>query len=395
LELNTMAAILAMMFTFIFFCSSSLAATITYNVLTMGAKPDGKTDSTKAFLTAWASACALAKPATIYVPPGRYLLRAAYFGGQNCKNPAITLRVDGTLVAPSDYRVIGNAGSWLKFESVSGVSIYGGTLDGQGSGLWACKASGRNCPSGATTLAFYSSNNIVINGLTSLNSQRFHIVMDGCHNAKLQAVKVSASGGSPNTDGIHLQSSSGVTILNSDIRTGDDCISIGPGNSNLWIETISCGPGHGISIGSLGWDLQEPGVQNVTVKDVTFTGTQNGVRIKTWSRASNGFVKGVLFQHIVMVNVDNPVIINQNYCPDDHNCPNQVSGVKISDVSYDNIHGTSGTQVAVKFYCSKEHPCSGIRLEDINLTYKDQTAKASCVNADGTALGSVQPTSCL
>ncbi|KAK3008219.1 hypothetical protein RJ639_015037 [Escallonia herrerae] len=379
-----MAAILALIFSFIFFCSSSLGATITYNVLTMGAKPDGKTDSTKAVLTAWASACALEKPAAIYVPPGRYLLRAAYFGGKNCKNPAITLRLDGTLVAPSDYHVIGNAGSWLKFESVSGVSIYGGMLDGQGSGLWACKASGRNCPSGATTLAFYSSNNIVVNGLTSLNSQMFHIVMDGCHNAKLQAVKVSASGRSPNKDGIHLQSSSDVTILNSHIRTGDDCISIGTGNSSLWIENVSCGPGHGISIGSLGWDLQEPGVQNVTVKD-------------TWSResASNGFVKGVLFQNIVMVNVDNPVIIDQNYCPNHHNCPKQVSGVKISDVSYDNIHGTSGTQVAVKFQCSKEHPCSGIRLEDMNLTYKDRTAKASCLNADGTASGSVQPTSCL
>lgn len=78
------------------------------------------------------------------------------------------------------------------------------------------------------------------------------------------------------------------------------------------------------SIGSLGWDLQEPGVQNVTVKTVTFKGTQNGVRIKTWARASNGFVKSVLFQHLVMVNVQNPVIIDQNYCPDKKNCPGQV-----------------------------------------------------------------------
>ncbi|KAE9451851.1 hypothetical protein C3L33_16248, partial [Rhododendron williamsianum] len=80
--------------------------------------------------------------------------------------------------------------------------------------------------------------------------------------------------------------SSGVTVLNSRIATGDDCISIGPGSSNLWIENVACGPGHGISIGSLGWELQEPGVQNVTVKTVTFTSTSNGVRIKTWGRPS-------------------------------------------------------------------------------------------------------------
>lgn len=86
----------------------------------------------------------------------------------------------------------------------------------------------------------------MINGVTSLNSQMFHIVIDRCHNVKVQGVKVSAAGNSPNTDGIHVQLSSSVTILNSNIATGDDCISIGPGTTNLWIESIACGPGHGI-----------------------------------------------------------------------------------------------------------------------------------------------------
>jgi polygalacturonase len=62
----------------------------------------------------------------------------------------------------------------------------------------------------------------------------------------VQGVRVSAAGDSPNTDGIHVQSSTGVTILNSRIGTGDDCVSIGPGTSNLWIENVACGPGHGI-----------------------------------------------------------------------------------------------------------------------------------------------------
>lgn len=95
-------------------------------------------------------------------------------------------------------------------------------------------------------LGIYNSKNIVISGLKSVNSQMFHILIDGCVNAKLQGVSISASSVSPNTDGIHLISSTGVTILNSKIGTGDDCISIGPGNSNLWIEKVACGPGHGI-----------------------------------------------------------------------------------------------------------------------------------------------------
>lgn len=74
----------------------------------------------------------------------------------------------------------------------------------------------------------------------------------------------------------------------------------------------------------MGKDLKEAGVQNVTVKTVTFTGTQNGVRIKTWGRPSNGFVRNVLFQDAIMENVENPVIIDQNYCSDNKGCPGQV-----------------------------------------------------------------------
>lgn len=86
----------------------------------------------------------------------------------------------------------------------------------------------------------------MVSGLTSLNSQMFHIVINGCQNVKAQGLKISAAGNSPNTDGIHVALSSTVTILNSIIGTGDDCISIGPGTSNLWIENVACGPGHGI-----------------------------------------------------------------------------------------------------------------------------------------------------
>ncbi|KAF8388649.1 hypothetical protein HHK36_027326 [Tetracentron sinense] len=388
---KSMSLLLSLLF--IVFCHSS-ANTAVYDVVKLGAKPDGRTDSTRSFLSAWGGACASITPAMIYVPKGRFLLKSATFAG-NCKNSDITIRIDGTLVAPSDYRVIGNAGNWLLFEGVTGVSIYGGILDGQGSGLWACKAAGNSCPSGATSLGFTRSKNIVINGLTSLNSQMFHVVINGCQNVNIRGVKITASGNSPNTDGIHVQLSTGVTIMNSGIKTGDDCISVGPGTKNLWIEQIACGPGHGISIGSLGKETQEPGVQNVTVKTVVFTGTQNGLRIKAWGRPSTGFVTGVLFQHAVMNNVQNPIVIDQNYCPRNEGCPGQVSGVQISQVTYQDIHGTSATEVAVKFDCSPKHPCRGIRLEDVKLTYQNKPAESSCANAGGTAYGFVEPTSCL
>ncbi|ERN07042.1 polygalacturonase [Amborella trichopoda] len=228
-----------------------------------------------------------------------------------------------------------------------------------------------------------------------MNSQLGHIAFNGCEDITVNGVTVRASGDSPNTDGIHVQQSVNIVIINTSIRTGDDCISIGPGTQNLWIEHMACGPGHGISIGSLGKDLEEPGVENVTVKDVVLSGTQNGVRIKTWARESNGYVRGVLFEEALMINVNNPIIIDQDYCPHNLNCPNQGSGVKISGVKYRNIRGTSASKVAVTFNCSPNAPCQDIRMENVELTYLNQLAQASCSHAEGSSSGVVYPQSCL
>lgn len=61
-------------------------------------------------------------------------------------------------------------------------------------------------------------------------------------------------------------------------------------------------------------------MQNVTVKKTVFTGTQNGLRIKSWARPSNGFVQGIRFIGAVMQNVQNPIVIDQNYCPHNLKC---------------------------------------------------------------------------
>lgn len=74
----------------------------------------------------------------------------------------------------------------------------------------------------------------------------------------------------------------------------------------------------------------------------------------------------------------------------------QSSGVKISQVQYNDIHGSSATPIAVDFDCSPTNPCSGIILQDINLTYGNTAAaQALCNNAGGSTSGIVIPPSCL
>uniref|UniRef100_A0A0A0KZM5 Polygalacturonase n=1 Tax=Cucumis sativus TaxID=3659 RepID=A0A0A0KZM5_CUCSA len=119
-----------------------------YNVITFGAKPDGKTDSTQSFLKAWMSACSSLTRSTINVPKGRFLLTSITFRGP-CKNSNITFQLNGTLVAPLDYNALGDSRYWILFTKVNGISFIGGNIDGKGTDYWACKGSGKKCPPGA------------------------------------------------------------------------------------------------------------------------------------------------------------------------------------------------------------------------------------------------------
>jgi polygalacturonase len=60
------------------------------------------------------------------------------------------------------------------------------------------------------------------------------------------------------------------------------------------------------------------------VTNSVFSGSDNGVRIKSWARPSNGFVRKVVYKNLIMKNVQNPIIIDQNYCPGNKGCPRQV-----------------------------------------------------------------------
>ncbi|KAL2897468.1 Polygalacturonase [Bienertia sinuspersici] len=141
--------------------------------------------------------------------------------------------------------------------------------------------------------------------------------------------------------------------------------------------------------------MNEEGVQNVTVKTAVISYSLSGVRIKSWGRPSNGFVKGIVFEDILMRNVFYPIVIDQNYCPHNINCPGQESGLQISDVKFNHIRGTSLRELAIQINCSATNPCTGIKLEKINFRFRNHEAKSFCKNAIGDVLGLGQLKSCL
>jgi galacturan 1,4-alpha-galacturonidase len=140
-------------------------------------------------------------------------------------------------------------------------------------------------------------------------------VVFGCENLNITNTRIAAPGDSPNTDGIKMADSTSITIKRMKIRTGDDCIAMLPGTKNVNIADLVCGPGHGISIGSLGKDGDQNDVTDISVRNCTFHNTSDGVRIKTWASPGIGKVSNLIYEDIFMNHVGNPIIIDQEYCP--------------------------------------------------------------------------------
>lgn len=161
--------------------------------------------------------------------------------------------------------------------------------------------------------------NSKIKDISLIDSKNVHINIFACKNITLKGIKIQAPAKSPNTDGIHIGLSTNISISDSEISTGDDCVSLSPGANNLDIENVKCGPGHGIGIGSIGGFRNEKDINGLVVRNCTFIGTQNGLRIKTWAHSHSTNVSNITFEHIKMTDVSNPIVIDQEYCPS-HNC---------------------------------------------------------------------------
>ncbi|KAL0342088.1 UNVERIFIED_CONTAM: putative polygalacturonase [Sesamum calycinum] len=241
-------------------------------------------------------------------------------------------------------------------------------------------------------MRFSRCNNIEIRGVVYKNSQKNHVSISECNNATVSGLHMTAPPKSPNTDGIDISSSTNIHIYNCTMETGDDCIAINGGTSYVTISEVVCGPGHGISIGSLGANGKYEEVEAINVSNCTFNGSTNGVRIKTWQGGS-GFARNINFSDINFIATDNPVIINQFYCPH-KTCANQASAVQVSDVTYIGLRGTSISKNAtVSFRCSDTVPCTNIILDDVDIRSFDPNTSttAVCINAHGTARSTASP----
>ncbi|KAL7125650.1 hypothetical protein ABFS83_14G130900 [Erythranthe nasuta] len=367
----------------------SLIGETIFDVTKFGAKGDGITDDAMAIIKAWRAACTTVGAAKVLIPRGEFVAGEVVMAGPCTAQKPITIEIQGNLLAYDDMSVY-TRGAWIMIEKVDGLVVTGGgTINGRGKEVWQYFTKGS--PPLPVSLILQSVQNAKMYNLNLVDSMGFHSKVTDSTNVAISNMKITAPGKSPNTDGCHMSSSRNINITDTVIGTGDDCISIGHGNYNILVARVTCGPGHGLSIGSLGKRPNETSMKGVTITNCTLVGTTNGARIKTYHASPQIEASSIYFQDIVMDRVKNPIIIDQHY---DSKKKREPSKVKISDVHFRNIRGTSISAVSISLNCSSTFPCQGIELSNIDLQPIAPIGplRSSCSNARFFVTGKINPT---
>ncbi|KAF9012593.1 glycoside hydrolase family 28 protein [Cyathus striatus] len=264
----------------------------------------------------------------------------------------------------------------------------GGTLDGVGQPWYDAFATNSSLLR-PIILTVFQASNVLVENINMVNSPEWHnLVNEGTdviyNNININAVS-NSSHSAKNTDGWNVYRSDRVTISNSVIVNGDDCVAFKPNATNVLVTNLDCTGSHGISVGSLGqfagmFDI----VENVLAKNIKMSNAANGARIKAWAgqNVGSGIVKNVTFENFIESKVDNPVVIDQCYMTSAAACTQFPSNTIIQDIWFNNISGTSTGSVVASLACSPGGRCSDINVNDFNLSSPTGAAKFTCQNVN-------------
>ncbi len=308
----------------------------TFDITAFGAKPGGLTDCSAAIRAA-IGACARTGGGRVLVPAGRFLTGAVRLeSGVN-----LHLDEDATLAFSRDPRAYLPV-VYTRYEGVEFMNyspfVYafeaeniavtgGGTLDGQAdaSHWWdwtrrmaADRSRLLDLAAKGTPVALrvfgdghfmrpnfvqpYRSRNVLIEGITVVNSPMWELHPCLCSNVTIRGVTIRSHG--PNNDGCDPESSTDVLIERCSFDTGDDCIAIKAGKNedgrrvhasseNIVIRDCQMKDGHGgVVIGS----EVTGGVRNVFAERCRMDSPHldRVLRFKTNS------VRGGVIEHIFM-----------------------------------------------------------------------------------------------
>ncbi|KAI0452255.1 glycoside hydrolase family 28 protein [Xylaria acuta] len=305
----------------------------------------------------------------------------------------VDIEIHGTLRWSSDIQYwlrsslpvtyAGRSTAWRVGGTDIRIRGFGTALfDGQGQ-LWYDQNRGQSNQNGRPiSLTLWHAKNVLIDGITWRQSQFWHTFVAYSENITMTNLDMNATSNSQwntvNTDGIDTWNSNNIFLQNWTVTCGDDCISMKGNSSNVYISNVHCYESGCAVIGSMGSNSAQPDyVSNVYYDNFTCTHSSNAAWIKTY--AGTGYVRNVTFANFKFTDVNQPIYVTP--------CIYSSSGcdssrLKISDIRWINITGTSRYNIASAIHCSGAAPCDGFKFENVNITNKDgrTTDKYLCSN---------------
>lgn len=379
-----------------------------------GARGDNHTEATSAFQAAVA-ACAGRGRGDVVVPAGTYLLRPV----QLVSHTTLVIEPGATLVAwsgvgwragwPNSSSVTCTANpyeskkpvvlpqleSLLFADGVANVTVKGGgRLDGQGWRWWPLRDKSQywhHCkPSlirlGGNNNSTTTSSHVTIDNLALHNSPHFNI-QAWADNARYTRINFTADTCPLNTDSLHVGGWN-VYIADCNVHSGDDCVPISKYSKNVLVERVQCSCGNGASPLIWGSTDKDAYIKNVTFRDMTFNGTRFGANIKSLA-SYLGTLHDVVFENFVLHDVAKAINIDLN---GQTNKQHDAQTILVRNVTFRNFTGDAN--IAGTFTCPGDETCSGILLEDINIT-GTQTGFTCSGSVAGRAIRTSPPAKCL
>lgn len=169
---------------------------------------------------------------------------------------------------------------------------------------------------------FIDCKNILIENVTLRNSPKFVFYPNSCTNVTMDGVNIFNEWWAQNGDGIDISRCRNVLIYDCNVSAGDDGICMkSSGNSkddgqaalkNIIIAKCVVYHGHGgFVIGS----NTDGGMENISVSDCDFIGTDIGIRMKS-NEGRGGLVKNIFIKNIFMTGIVRDAISFNTYYED-------------------------------------------------------------------------------
>lgn len=275
-----------------------------------------------------------------------------------------------------------------------GKGENGGVFNGNGQTWYDENQGNANQRGRPISLTIWNSTNVFAENLKFLQPQFWAVFITYSQNVTMRNVVVNATTNDPenasliNTDGADTWNSKDVVLENWVVQSGDDCIAAKGNTTNLLVRNITCIGTSGFTIGSIAQYPDHPDyVENVVFEEseiISPPGTHlvgAAGYIKSWQGewhddtlngdaggGGSGQVKNVTFRNIRLENSPLPIQISPCiYIMGDDTGPCDECKMKVDDVTWQNITGTSKYNLAAAIHCPTANKCHNIQLKDINL----------------------------